>query len=398
MPGPGERTVDPLAAPIGSTEQGYAIRTVASLVRVERLIFVTQLIDPDDPVLGFVVPQVRALAAHFDVLVIANEVRSVPDGLGAELISLGKEHGRRKLTRGQRYVSAIRSEVRANRSSTILAHMCPIYVDVAAPFAKRYGVPTMLWYVHPADSLTLRVAERLSDVVLTAFPGSYPRTSRKIEPIGHSIDTDVFQWSAPPPRDRGSLRLLALGRTSPVKGYDVMIRAVEAARRAGVHAELRIVGPSITALERRHRAELGAMADTHAPGAVRFEDGVPRSEVAALLRDADVVLNATEPGSADKVVFEAMAIGRPVLASSPAFDPLLGGASLSLSFPDRDHEALADRISKIAFAPAAEIEHMGRALRARIETEHSLRNWTANVMRVATALSARRGLPRLANH
>ena len=141
---------------------------------MERLIFVTQLIDPDDPVLGFVVPQVRALAAHFDVLVIANEVRSAPDALGADLISLGKEDGRRKLSRGQRYVSAIRSEVRAHRSSAILAHMCPIYVDLAAPFARRYGVPTMLWYVHPADSLTLRVAERLSDAVLTAFPGFVP--------------------------------------------------------------------------------------------------------------------------------------------------------------------------------------------------------------------------------
>jgi glycosyltransferase involved in cell wall biosynthesis len=365
---------------------------------VERLIFVTQLIDPDDPVLGFVVPQVRTLGAHFDVVVIANEVRSVPDSLGADVITLGKEDGRRKLSRGRRYVSAIRSEVRANRSATILAHMCPIYVELAAPFAKRYGVPTMLWYVHPADSPTLRVAERLSDVVLTAFPGSYPRKGPKIEPIGHSIDTDVFEWSAPPARDRGSIRLLALGRTSPVKGYDVMIRALASARRAGVQAELRIVGPSVTALERRHRAELLALAETCAPGAVRFEDGVRRSEVAALLRDADVLLNATEPGSADKVVFEAMAVGRPVLASSPAFDPLLGGASPSLSFPDRDDAALADRIAQLAFASTVEIERTGRALRTRIENEHSLRNWTMNVMRVATALSERRRLSRVANH
>jgi hypothetical protein len=42
---------------------------------------VTQRIDPDDPVMGFIVPQVRSLAAHVDVLVIANKVRAVPDGL-----------------------------------------------------------------------------------------------------------------------------------------------------------------------------------------------------------------------------------------------------------------------------------------------------------------------------
>jgi len=31
---------------------------------VQRLIFVTQLVDPEDPVLGFVTSQVRALSAH----------------------------------------------------------------------------------------------------------------------------------------------------------------------------------------------------------------------------------------------------------------------------------------------------------------------------------------------
>jgi glycosyltransferase involved in cell wall biosynthesis len=372
-------------------------RPIASLDGVERLIFVTQLIDPDDPVLGFVVSQVRSLSTHADVLVIANEVRSVPDLLGAEVISLGKERGRHKAARGLRYFSAIGSELRRTPRSAILAHMCPIYLTLAAPLARTYRIPTMLWFVHPADTMTLRTAERLSDAVVTALPGSYPRPGPKVEAIGHAIDTDAFAWSALRPRDPNSLRLLALGRTSPVKGYDVMIRAVAAARHAGVSAELRIVGPSVTGLERRHREELRVLAAQCAPGAVHFDDGVPRAEVAALLCSADVVVNATDPGSADKVVFEAMAAGRPVLASSPAFGPLLADSPLPLSFPNRDARVLADRIRMIASAPTDEIMRASRMLRRRIELEHSIQHWATNVLRVATELSARRKASRAVN-
>jgi glycosyltransferase involved in cell wall biosynthesis len=368
---------------------------IVSLPRVERLIFVTQMIDADDPVMGFVVPQVRRLAAHVDVLVIANEVRSVPDDLGATVISLGKERGRNQGSRGSRFVSAIGRELHRDRPLAILAHMCPIYLCLAAPLAKTYRVPLILWFAHPADTLRLRVAERCADAVLTTFPASYPRPGPKVEPIGQAIDTDAFAWSPLRPRQPGSLHLLALGRTSPVKGYDVMIRALAGAKQAGVHAELRIVGPSGTAAERRHRVELRALADECAPGSVRFDDGVGRAEVAALLREADVVLNATAPGSADKVVLEAMAVGRPVLASSPSFEPLLANAPLPMSFPDRDAEALADRIATMASTPTDEIERVGQMLRKRIEDEHSIEHSATNVLRVATELSARRKALRL---
>jgi glycosyltransferase involved in cell wall biosynthesis len=158
---------------------------------------------------------------------------------------------------------------------------------------------------------------------------------------------------------------------------------------------LRIVGPSVTPLERRHRDELRELAQSCAPGAVRLDGGVTPAEVAGLLRNADVLVNATEPGSADKVVFEAMAAGRPVIASSPAFDPLLGDTALPLTFADRDVDALAARISTLAWSPTDEVERVTRELRRRIEDEHSLENWATNVVDLATELSERRSLSRL---
>jgi glycosyltransferase involved in cell wall biosynthesis len=363
---------------------------------VARLIFATQLVDADDPIMGFVVPQVQRLAGLIDVVVIANEVRAVPDGFAAEVVTLGKERGRNQMARGLSYVSAVSRELRRAPTLAILAHMGPIYACLAAPAARRHRAPVMLWFAHPADTITLRVAEHLSDTVLTTFPGSYPRPARKVRVIGQAIDTDTFTWSPPLPRNHRPLRLVALGRTAPVKGYDVMIRALGVVRAAGVDAELRIVGPSSTGADRRHRTELEQLTQECAAGAVRFDGGVRRSEVAAVLREADVLVNATESGSADKVVLEAMAVGRPVLASSVSFSPLLGEATLPLSFPDRDVAVLADRIAMIASEPVDEIERTTRVLRRRVEDEHSTQHFAESVVSIATELSARRRHPRTA--
>ena len=79
----------------------------------------------------------------------------------------------------------------------------------------------------------LRLAERLADVVVTAFPGSYPRRGPKVVPIGHAIDTEHIPAVPVTCTAGDALRLLALGRTSPVKRYDLLIDATARAWRAG---------------------------------------------------------------------------------------------------------------------------------------------------------------------
>src|SRR4051812_47919361 len=77
------------------------------------IVFVTQLVDPDDPVLGFVVAQIEALATRCErLVVIANEVRVDHDALPCRVISLGKEHGAHRLLRGLRYERALLQSTR----------------------------------------------------------------------------------------------------------------------------------------------------------------------------------------------------------------------------------------------------------------------------------------------
>jgi glycosyltransferase involved in cell wall biosynthesis len=97
---------------------------------------------------------------------------------------------------------------------------------LAAPIAKARNALTLLWFAHPSDSWRLALAERLADRILTSIPGSYPRRSRKVRVIGQAIDTDRFALAPPPGRRDAELRLVAIGRMSKAKRYDLALEVV----------------------------------------------------------------------------------------------------------------------------------------------------------------------------
>lgn len=353
-----------------------------------RLVFVTQLVDADDAVLGFALGQIRALRDEVDELVVvANEVRDVPVDLDVEVVSLGKERGRGTATRGAVYTAELARRASRKRPLTLLAHMCPVYLTVAAPVLRATDGRSMLWFCHPANTPTLRRAERLADVVLTPSASTYPRPGPKVRLIGHAVDVDRFSPASMPD---GVLRILAVGRTSPVKGYEAVLDAAAKARAAGAELLLDIVGPSTTDAERRHRRELlDRIAALDLGSVVRLRDAVAHAEVPALLRDAHVVVNATRAGSADKAVYEAMAAGRPVLACAPAFAPMLERADPRLCFTEGDADGLAERFVALASLPRAQLERIGSVLRAEVVAGHSMRGWASAV--AGTARELRQG-------
>jgi glycosyltransferase involved in cell wall biosynthesis len=366
-------------------------------VAVSALIFVTQKVDERDPVLGFAPRLVRALAERVDaVTVIANEVGDRPASFGSnvEVVSLGKERGAGRFERAVRFERAMLEAARRG-ADAVLAHMCPEYVNLAAPVAKAHGMPTLLWFAHPARSTQLRVADRLADAVLTSLPGAYPLDSAKVHVIGQATDVEGLA-PCPSLRRRRALRVVAIGRTSPSKGFDVVIRAVARCMERGTDLAVRIVGPSTTPAERHHRAQLERLiGERGLDGRVTIEPGVAPSEVRGIVCASDVLVNAMVAGSGDKVVFEAAALGRPVIVSNPAFRTLLRDLPLELTFAERDADALADRLRALAAANAATIRAVTNALRTRVIAEHSLDHWADAVVGVVHQLLASRRAGRL---
>jgi glycosyltransferase involved in cell wall biosynthesis len=344
---------------------------------VRRVVFVTQQADPAHPFLAATVPQIRALAERVDEVVVLAD--SAPRaGLPANCRVRSYAASRRAL-RGLRFGLALAAELRRPRGLVVLAHMCPIYAVLAAPLARPLRVPVLLWFTQQRAGRLLGLAERLVDAIVTVDARSVPLLSPKVRAIGHGIDPAELPCAEHDPA--GALRLLSLGRYSAAKRHDVAVRALRVLVDRGLDAQLAVHGAEATARDADVRASLAALVrELGLEERATLADAVSREELPALLAGVDVLVNASESGSADKVVFEAALSCLLPLAASPVFDILLPE---TLRFPPGDATALADRLAALAELPAEDRRRRGRELRARVEAEHSVDHWADAVLRVA---------------
>jgi glycosyltransferase involved in cell wall biosynthesis len=340
-----------------------------------KLVFVTQQVDPAHPALAATVPKLRALAELVDEVVV------LADGAVEEALPqncrLRTFRAPSKAGRGLRFESALARELGGLRGGAVVAHMCPIYAVLAAPFVRSLRVPLVLWFTHWRASRLLRAAERVSTAVTSVDARSFPLPSTKLHAIGHGIDVAEFPCM-PPRAGEDELRLLTLGRYSPAKGLDAVLRAVAA---AGEGVRLDVHGPALSEEERAHRDELERLArELPLDGRVVLGDAVARNEVPRLLASHDALVNNMRAGAPDKVVYEAAAGCLPVLASNPVFDSLLDPPQ---RFVRTDPGTLADAIRALAALGTDERAALGRRLRERVEAGHSVQSWARGILSAA---------------
>jgi glycosyltransferase involved in cell wall biosynthesis len=321
-----------------------------------KLVFLTQRLDESDPVLAATVPMVRALAARVDELVV------LCDGAAAALPANVRVHefgAPVQALRGARFEAALARELRP-RPDGAVAHMVPLYAVLAAPLVRPLRIPLVLWYTHWKAHAVVRAAEKMCTAIASVDVRSFPLVSAKVHAIGHGIDLSEFSCTdAPPP----PLRALVLGRYSPAKGLETILRA---AQHAGVHVEAH---GSDEGFEQYRRGLEQAFPDADLRGPV------PRTEIPRLFARSHVLVNNMRAGAPDKVVYEAAASCLPVLASNPVFDGLLPD---ELRFARDDVDGLAERLRTLD--PARRPE-----LRERVAERHSVEHWADGILATVAA-------------
>jgi len=333
---------------------------------VTKLVFVTQRVDPDHPVLAATVPKIASLAQRFDEVVVfalSAEPDVLPDN--CRVYTFGAST---KPLRGLRFARALAAELVRGRPQALFAHMSPIYAILAAPVVRPLGVRVLLWYTQVRTNPLLERAVRLADAVLTTDERSFPFVSPKVHAIGHGIDVSRFACNAPPGRQR--LRLLALGRYSQIKCYPELIAAV-----AKLDADLVIHGSTETDSERAHLPEVERLA-AEVGDRIVVGGPVPPADVPALLAGADALVSGTR-GGADKVVLEAGAACVPAFSPAPAFADLLPPPL------HWDHD-LAGALERFRRMTPAERDALGHELSARVRAQHSLDHWADQIVEAAT--------------
>ncbi len=343
-----------------------------------RLVFVTQRVDPEDPILGATVAKIAALAARVDEVVVLAD-SAVPGALPVNC-SVRSFASRSRLGRGARFEQALATEIaRRPRPAAVIAHMCPIYAVLAAPLARPLGVRVLLWYAHWNRTRMLDAAVRASNVVVSVDRRSVPVVSEKVIGIGHGIDVSDFGCTEPPVSD--VVRLAVLGRYSAAKGVDSIIRAVARVRADGLDVRLRAHGTAAHPGEAANLELLRALvAELELGEWVELGGPLPRQHVPKLLAESTALVNNMRPGAPDKVVYEACAACRPVIVSNPLFDELLDDLEPALRFSLDDVEELAARIATVGALDEGERGLLGQTLRERVLDRHSVGSWADAVV------------------
>lgn len=337
-----------------------------------KLLFLTQVLDAQDAVLGFTSRWVAALAQRCErVRVIALEVGDLA-GLPANVDV--REVGRRgRLRRLLRYRALLAEALRADGFDTVLAHMVPRYALVAEGPARRAGAGLYLWYTHGGVDARLRRAVPRVDKVFTASPESMRVPSPNKVVTGHGVDLAHFPFTPPP---AGAARLVSVGRLTPAKDQLVAIEALKLLVERGREVSLELVGAGLVTSDAAYRARVVARIDELGLGArVRLGGAVPYRDIPAHYAAASVVLNPSHTGSLDKVVLEAMASGRPVVSCNEATRALfaeLGPRAAWLAFEPGDAAGLARALEALLDLSPTERARLGTDLRGLVTREHDV--------------------------
>ena len=354
-----------------------------------KLLIVTQKIDRDDSDLGFFWCWVLHFAQSFEkVTVICLERGKSPAGEisseKVEILSLGKEDG---VSRAE-YVRRFWKYIRERRSDydCVLVHMNPEYVLLGGLFWRWWGKKVILWYTHGTVTMKLRIAVLLSSVTLTATKKSCRVSSKKVRVVGHGIDTEYFkEWTRVPDK---TMKLITVGRVSPVKDFETIIHALGRVKEAGFQFVFTVVGGPVTVSDNLYLEKVKLLASqtklTLGKDIV-FSGPVFHRDVLEHLYTADLFLHASRTGSLDKVVLEAMATALPVLSSSEASKEVFGEHVEELPFREGDDEALAKKI--LAFSKKSQEERnlLGFKLHTIVRRNHSLTHLVNKIRELCAA-------------
>ena len=175
-----------------------------------------------------------------------------------------------------------------------------------------------------------------------------------------------------------------VGRIGLGKGHVHFIDAAIRLLRGGANAQFVIVGDAqipeeSTRLEMLHRQ----VNDAQMEDRIRFLGF--RQDMPQVMRGLDILVLSSDAEPCGRVLFEAMASGRAIVATNSGGTPeIVRDGSEGLLVPPRDPDALAVAIRKVIEEPALR-QRFGQAGEVRARQEFSVERYVARILDVYEA-------------
>ncbi len=327
-----------------------------------RLLIVTQVVDQDDPALGFFCTWLAELSKHFDritVITLKEGTHSLPQNV--TVYSLGKEHTPSRLAYVYRFYSLI-TRHRA-RYDVVFVHMNQEYVLLGGLLWRLWGKKVTLWRNHYAGSSWTRLAGKLAHTVFCTSKSSY--TARFANTVFMPVGVSLERFAPVPGvmRDPGSI--LWLGRLTPAKRLEVLFDALE---QLGEPVPMTTICGDTLDRDRTYVHDLRNRAQVIGMGRMAFVPGVPNHETPRLYSAHGVFVNTSPSGMFDKTMLEAMLCGAILVASSR---DLVGYIDARCIFSENDPNDLAQKLKALLALSEEERTKLWEAQREYAES-HSL--------------------------
>lgn len=353
---------------------------------------------------GQLVARRFALAAQArgdDVLFVSPEAgpfmeRVSADGFATTVVDVGRAHRVGGLARLARELRAFEADLlhthtlaAANSLSRVAARLASVPVISHLHIENHFRLETRS-LLSTLDNATARLCARLvavSESTREAYERQgYPRG--RIEVLHNGVDLASEARAAGVRGDLGlddsSLVVALVGRLCDVKGQRELIRAlvdVPGARAVLVGEDLEQAGEFRRVLERE--ADRAAVAD-------RVVFAGVRDDVDAILEEVDVVALPSWTEGLPLVALEAMAHGKPVVATPVGGTPeaVIDGET-GIIVPPRDPESLAHALRRLQAEPALR-ERLGAAGRARVAERFSAADVSRRMLELYDEVAGRR--------
>jgi glycosyltransferase involved in cell wall biosynthesis len=277
----------------------------------------------------------------------------------------------------------IAARMRATRPSGIHAYFAHTPAEVAAGAARALGIPYS-FTVHARDvrkvsreTLRGRAARAAAVIACNDDVASELRAvGANVELVPHGVDLDRFSPTPPPPAQ--PLRLLAVGRLVEKKGFAVLLEALAGLK---VPAHLRIVGDGPLRAELERSIADGGLGDRVALTGPITHHALPDAYADAHAVVVPSVHDATgDRDGLPNVILEAMASGRPVVASEIAAIPsAVRDGYTGVLVPPADPSALARALERLALDAPLRVR-LGAAARTFAAREFELGKCTGRLL------------------
>lgn len=278
-----------------------------------KLLIITQKINQRDSVLGFFVGWVNELAKHFaQIIVICLEEGEHNLPSNVKVLSLGKESGQSRLKYLWRFYKYIWEE--KNNYDAVFVHMNQEYVLLAGKWWRLWGKPIGLWRNHHAGSWLTNIAIWLANISFCTSRFSYTAQFKKnkLMPIG--VDLDLFK--SDPAIAKIPKSILFLGRLSPVKKQKLFIEALIKLDRSGANFTATLVGDYLPADKNYYDQLVELIEANNLQAKIKILPGVPHAETTKFYQTHEWAVNLSSSGMYDKIIFEALGCGTPILATN----------------------------------------------------------------------------------